>query len=146
MVVTAAARLRPSRDGAASPHSQMRPTAGPAPFAFADLRKDPLRTDVFCLDILAYRASAGLAELSRLDLRAAHSHPRTSPVAPGQRRASALTEMMRAKAGLVSGTNLEVTKSVMARWALLTGAESDEELVIPTAPHTHRCGTTVRER
>lgn len=71
-------------------------------------------------------------EVSRLALKKAAPPP--AQAIPGQRRASALTEMMRNKAGFGEGSDLEVVKAVKARWALPLGRGEKEPVVAVDVP------------
>ena len=119
-VISAATRLRPRRLSTTPLEDVPYPTEGPGNFIFADLRRDPQDKQAVCQDVIVIRLATAQIELCRF---AARLHiPQSPPKVPGHRKASALTEMMRVKA-FGQGPDLEVRKSVKARWSIPIGAE-----------------------
>ena len=92
-------------------------------FQFLPYRQHPLQ-GVSCLDLALYRPVLGQVDLARLSVR------RVQPSMPERevsKRASALTEMMRAKVGLVA-SDLGVEAGVQATWQLPLPGGMDEDL------------------
>lgn len=131
-IITAAARLRPTRTERQSLGSSTSDTVsipeGPGIASIGKIRADPLHSNQFCQDIAIFRPTTQTVDMSRLVLRKAA--PPKPQVVPGQRRASALTEMMRSKAGLGGeGTDLTVEKLIKARWYLPLGVNAHDATV-----------------
>ena len=159
-IVTAAARLRPKRIEATEEGTTAH---GPGVFTFADIRIHPLEKGVVCQDISIFRAHTLQMELGRLSVRSApapqpsphkspHDHSGTAPGSRiAQRRGSALTEMMRAKAhfGPATGTDLEVRRAIKMRWMIPMGSASDSLLSVSSArqpPRAIKTGTRYVDR
>lgn len=121
-VISASTRLRPPHLDLPNELDATTRSEGPGHFAFADLRVHPLDNGAVCHDVVTFRPILAQIELSRLTLRAVPIPVASSKLVAGQRRASALTEMMRTKA-FGEGSDLEVKKAVKARWLVPLDAD-----------------------
>ena len=126
--MSAAARLRPPEIGSTVGDQKDGRFTGPGISIFDVLQSHPLQQGVFCQDAFVFRPDIGVAELVRLELSS--STTATPDRVVGQRRPSALTEMMRAKTGLLGTTDLAVKKLVKARWTMPTSGEFDTDLIL----------------
>jgi len=128
-IISASTRLRPPHLEITNEQDVATRSEGPGHFIFADLRVHPLDKGSVCHDVVTFRPALAQIELSRLTLRAASVPVPASRMVPGQRRASALTEMMRAKA-FGEGSDLEVKKAVKARWLVPLDADMSDRAVM----------------
>lgn len=133
--VVPCARIRPSRD-ASSENLQDRAEAeaklGCAVATFAALRSHPLDKGMLCLDIAIFRSAKAELDLARLVAHQIAIKTASPPAEAHRRLSSNLTEMMRQKAGLRSGGDLDVESAVIARWALpLGGGGPDDVETLP---------------
>lgn len=122
--ITPSARLRPRLRRNIKDASDLPDTDLGATLTFLPYRPHPLH-GVSCLDLALYRPALSQVDLARLSVR------KVQPSVPEMevtKRASALTEMMRAKVGLVA-SDLGVESGVQATWQMpLAGAGTDEDL------------------
>ena len=95
-------------------------------FKFCGYRQHPLDERVFCLDIAIFRPASAEVNLARLSVsKLKDSLPSTAVT---ESRSSALTDMMRHRAGLTGQSQLSVTQGVKARWLLPLGVGDDCEV------------------
>lgn len=123
-IINPSARLRPrlrrsTKDPIDLPDADLGAT-----FTFLPYRPHPLQR-VSCLDLALYRPALGQIDLARLSER------KLQPSVPEMevtKRASALTEMMRARVGLVA-SDLGVESGFQATWQMpLAGGGTDDDL------------------
>lgn len=112
--ITPSARIRPRKRILTDMDTPQIPSDLGAVFTFLPYRRNPLLPAVSCLDIALYRPSLGQIDITRLSVRAVQP---SAPQMEVTRRASALTEMMRAKVGLVA-SDLGVDSTICATWQL----------------------------
>ncbi|ORY31249.1 hypothetical protein BCR39DRAFT_527125 [Naematelia encephala] len=117
-IVSPFARLRPPRLAEDEVHP--RPYA-PSVFTFTEYRANPLAKGTFFQDVAVYRPRGNELELSRLSVRQVTRS--SAATRDTQRRGSALSDMMRAKAGFIDQTDLGLEHNVKARWILPDGGE-----------------------
>jgi hypothetical protein len=93
-------------------------------FAFTDIRDHPVHKGAVCQDLVIFRSSSFEMEVGRLTMRRATP---SLQVASDSRapRTSALTEMMRVKAGYGDKTDLHVEQSIGARWRIPLDDDDD---------------------
>lgn len=125
-MITAPVRVRPRQFQAESNGEDTVTSEGPGCFTFALTRRNPRDCGAVCQDMVVFRPGTAQIELCRLTSRPVL--PKSSPMVPGQRRASALTEMMRAKA-FGEGSDLEVKKTIKARWSIPLGSGAEQSAV-----------------
>jgi hypothetical protein len=89
-------------------------------FTFRPQLSDPSRPGTSVLDIAIYRSSLQQVDIARLSVASSESIVQSSSIG---RRGSGLTEMMKAKVGIVGG-DLDVTSGVKVTWVLPPGQES----------------------
>ena len=134
-VITPIARLRPKRIETLPDQETSQDIAGGLGiFAFTDLRRHPLVRGTICQDLGIFRAGVVQTELGRLSIRGVVPTTQPTETSPNQRKPSALTEMLRAKAGFGDGSDLAVDKIVKARWIMPLGKGVEEEGLVVTTP------------
>ena len=94
-------------------------------FKFCEYRRHPHDETVFCLDLAMFRPTSAEVTLARLSVSKSKD---SLPIRAATESRSALTEMMRHRAGLTGQNDLSVTQALKARWLLPIGAgdECDE--------------------
>lgn len=97
-----------------------------ATFTFLPYRRHPLQ-GVSCLDIALFRPALGQVDLARLSVKIVQS---TRPELEVTRRASALTEMMKAKVGLAA-SDFGVESGIKATWQMPLAVEGTDEDLSP---------------
>lgn len=133
-IVHAIVRLRPRRAFADVeeedlPHASAIQT--PGVFTFLKYRQHPLEKGMFCDDMVIFRSSVAEVELARLSVRQINrSKISSTDGVSTQRRASALTEMIRSRAGLTEPNDLSVTGAIRARWCLPLGSNTESPILL----------------
>jgi hypothetical protein len=131
-VVTPSARLRMrmpiSQTEPHAPQSTVRTT-----FTFGIQRQHPFQAETSCLDVSIYRSTAQQLDRARLIVSYPTQHtPKVQlPERQVARRASALTEMMKARVGMGSA-DFDVSSSVKVTWGLPVG-DGSTHLIAPSS-------------
>jgi hypothetical protein len=131
-VVTPSARLRMrmpiSQTEPHAPQSTVRTT-----FDFEVQREHPLQAETSCLDVSIYRSTTQQLDRARLIVSypTQHAPKAQQPEHQVARRASALTEMMKARVGMGSA-DFDVSSSVKVTWGLPVG-DGSTRLIAPSS-------------
>jgi hypothetical protein len=134
-VVSPIARLRP-QCASQLPRDDGKPShlTGSMSFMFTDFRADPLKKDVMCQDMVVYHPGSAEVEVIRSSLSKSASIGLAPSAAPGSHKGtSALTEMMRNKAGLGDTSDLSLNHAVKSRWLLPLGDHVEGSVLLASS-------------
>ena len=149
-VITPLARLRPqfsAANGQTDESPASLPFHSPGVFAFIRHRRDPLSKDVFLQDIAIFQPLVAQFEVVRLSTRAVVPERLSRSDHPNAKRGSALTEMMRNRAGITHQTDLSVSHATKARWVVPLGGGGAEPMVkVPQAKMQRSPSTALHNR
>lgn len=120
-IITPSARLRPRLRKSIKDDSTPDLDLG-ATFQFLPYRVHPIH-GASCLDLALYRPALGQVDLARLSVRRVEV---SGPELEVAKRASALTEMMKARVGLVA-SDLGVESGIDVTWQLPSTKDGPEE-------------------